>query len=701
MSILDAPTVLRETLGTKLRRLAKSAYIRDPWVKRPMVTATPWQPSTTYIIGNVVVNGGNNYVCLVSGTSAASGGPTGTSSNTLKTDNTASWTYFGNNLATSDPVTSTPAWAATTAYVAGNLVVAGSLLYACVAAGTSGSSVPTGTSNSVTDGTVTWTYMGVVNVNPYAADFPTVTVTTVSPLGTLSNTFSPYKWGGPQSAINAWVRVIGSGYVVGEQITISGGTSTVATVLQVTSVDGNGGLTGVSIATPGTYTIPPSYYQTQGSTTGSGTGGTFIIAYTVAPWYRVTSGFVLPLSSPQFFVQLAGFLSSTNPGAFSSNTASMELISDAPKIAFNFTTSTGRMPQLFIDDALYSYDLLPAGGGASSWAIVDFTTTGGAKTRKYRLVGNAVNISMGPISVAPAYNIWAPTNEDDVVACFVGDSVEAGSGYGPFVGGNTLVGRICSMLGWSKPYGLVVGGTGYLTPNSFGSRIPAGLLANPDIWVIIGSVNDALSNASSTFTPGSPTSVFTGHPHGLNTGDFVTWTGITGTGASLLNGISLQVTVTDTQTFTMAVNTTALTLTNGTGTFINTATGNAPLTDGVTALMNQIRAGGSNAPIVIVAPISDNLSGVATGAVEVLVKAGYTNFTKGNAYYVPVSYDSIPWIIGSYNNNPTPSGNTFSSASNTNTYIAPGGTHPIDFGTQYLAYRHVQGLLTNALNLIK
>lgn len=50
----------------------------------------PWQASRAYVLGMQVVNGGNVYKCTTAGTSAASGGPTGT---TTATDNTVTWTY--------------------------------------------------------------------------------------------------------------------------------------------------------------------------------------------------------------------------------------------------------------------------------------------------------------------------------------------------------------------------------------------------------------------------------------------------------------------------------------------------------------------------------------------------------------------------------------------------------------------------------
>lgn len=52
---------------------------------------TAWAASTSYIVGQKVSNGGQVYNCTTAGTSAASGGPTGTG--TSITDGNATWAY--------------------------------------------------------------------------------------------------------------------------------------------------------------------------------------------------------------------------------------------------------------------------------------------------------------------------------------------------------------------------------------------------------------------------------------------------------------------------------------------------------------------------------------------------------------------------------------------------------------------------------
>jgi hypothetical protein len=55
-------------------------------------------------------------------------------------------------------------WAATTAYTVNQQVFSGTKVYQCTTAGTSGSTAPTSTGTTITDGSVVWKYMGVLAV---------------------------------------------------------------------------------------------------------------------------------------------------------------------------------------------------------------------------------------------------------------------------------------------------------------------------------------------------------------------------------------------------------------------------------------------------------------------------------------------------------------------------------------------------------
>jgi len=104
--LADARTALRingaETTGAKLRRLARAARLSNPSVNLPLKAPPAWAVRTAYTRGKVVANGGNWYVCIVAGTSAASGGPASVNTGALVTDNTAFWSWIGTAAISAD-----------------------------------------------------------------------------------------------------------------------------------------------------------------------------------------------------------------------------------------------------------------------------------------------------------------------------------------------------------------------------------------------------------------------------------------------------------------------------------------------------------------------------------------------------------------------------------------------------------------------
>lgn len=79
----------------------------------PTVITTPpaWAINTAYLTGAVVSISGNMYQCVIAGTSAGSGGPTGTSLTTSVVDNTVTWMPLGPTnptASTTDCPTQTP-----------------------------------------------------------------------------------------------------------------------------------------------------------------------------------------------------------------------------------------------------------------------------------------------------------------------------------------------------------------------------------------------------------------------------------------------------------------------------------------------------------------------------------------------------------------------------------------------------------------
>jgi hypothetical protein len=111
-----------------------------------------WIASNVTAVGQYCTNGGNTYKCTTAGTTAASGGPTGTAAGIV--DGTVTWNYVGSVSDT---------WVASTVYAANVAVAKGGNWYIAAIGGTSAASGgPSGKGNDIVDGTVHWNYVGPV-----------------------------------------------------------------------------------------------------------------------------------------------------------------------------------------------------------------------------------------------------------------------------------------------------------------------------------------------------------------------------------------------------------------------------------------------------------------------------------------------------------------------------------------------------------
>lgn len=116
-------------------------------------TYAAWVASAPYIVGQYVSNGGNAYICTQAGTSASSGGPSGTGI----VDGGAIWKWIQGGA--HQP------WTTGVAYTVGQTAYNAGLLYTCTIAGTSGGTAPTGTGTGISDGGVTWDYRSQVPID--------------------------------------------------------------------------------------------------------------------------------------------------------------------------------------------------------------------------------------------------------------------------------------------------------------------------------------------------------------------------------------------------------------------------------------------------------------------------------------------------------------------------------------------------------
>lgn len=448
------------------------------------------------------VNGGNLYVLAIGGTSAASGGPTSVGPGAAA-DGTASWIYFGKNTVTTDPVTVQTTWAQITGYTLPQQVIANGGVYACVVPGTSAATGtgPAGFNNLVVDGTATWTYMGPYNVSPYLNDFPVYNYNTAN-VFSLTNNYNTTT-GVNMNITRVTILVGGTGYVVNDTITLAGGTSSVAAILKVTTVNA-GVVTGVSIQNAGVYTVviasPP---VSQASTSGVGTGFTCTVGWTAPRWcsprgcyFGGSSGSFSRLYCGQF---TTGATPQSKYGAFEFNT-------DAPSIAMRFNNGSALVNVIigYIRCGLIQ-QLAP--GNNSNYHNYDFSATSGRRTRRYRVEFTG-SINFDGIYVDSKSSVWPTDNQDRVVVAAIVDSLYDGSAQGPFVTGNSVMFRLCHEMGWTDIWPFVQGGTGYInrgtspgvTTDSYIFRIPEAASHNPDLWLFMGSSNDSASTSGQIAT---------------------------------------------------------------------------------------------------------------------------------------------------------------------------------------------------------
>lgn len=137
-----------ESWAGRLRRLAIFARNGNPIESAPLTGSKPWlaltgawAASSAVTAGQLRSNGGRAYLCVKSGTTAASGGPTGTAAGVHIADNTAAWAYYVGTI--------------------GDRVSNNGNVYEITTAGvpaTSGG--PTGLGEGIADGSITWAYVG-------------------------------------------------------------------------------------------------------------------------------------------------------------------------------------------------------------------------------------------------------------------------------------------------------------------------------------------------------------------------------------------------------------------------------------------------------------------------------------------------------------------------------------------------------------
>lgn len=749
--------VQTESFGTKLRRLSKQAQAGNAWsTNRPAMHAfVPWQPSTTYGGYQKVVNGGKIYALDIAGTSAgyvftvtsanatagatytnnsvtftvlttiaagttltcsASGAPaasgtltkasgTGdatitfsafanaggpTQTNTTSTaDGSAQWLYAGTNTVTSDPSLSQPAWVASTAYSLNAQVLNGGNVYACTVAGTSTTgSGPSGTSNAIGDGTAKWSYMGVYRASPYTGDYPTYAYSTTTTLAVTYPTAS-----GKFTVLRSWPLLPGSGYAVGDTITLTGGTASQQAILTVASVNSTTAwaftVSGVT-TTPtagATYTNNSVTYTVVGASISTGSGVVYTISSTASP---TTSGSTLTKGTGTGDATLTFSAAATN--AIStlsvSNPGSYTLMAGGPGQSQGSTSGSGTGATFVVNYSPSPWWKMRGcytGGIVSSFARIDtFQPTAYATPV-------ALHCAVEFYSDAPTVQVWMGNGANVNVHVIID--------------GNRLNNEPLTTNGSTNNYHTwdFAGTSGAkkrlwrlefmnAAPTIGGILVPTGYTVWPpddQDKVTVALIMDSIE-AGSNFGPyiyGNTVAQRIGHELGWNNIYPFTQGGTGYTNRGAAGGVT-----TDNYGYRIPE---ALSLNPDIWVFMGSTNDGTPNSTDVSNALRAIRTGGSTAPIIVLGCWSLN-SETQVLAMETALVAGIASAADplGKTFYIPILNDPyFPWISGSWNNNPAPSGITNTAAVNANIYINTGDSiHPVDAGTEYLARRICQAI---------
>jgi len=185
------------------------------------------------------------------------------------------------------------------------------------------------------------------------------------------------------------IATVGTGYVVGDVLTLVGGAGTAATFL-VSSIDGSGGITGLLTTDVGGYTTAPTAPADLSGGTGTGAQLTPTFKTQTALWPRTgvadKEGIALdPNAYPLnlMYAQIEGaYELSQNPELFTkaNQDSNISSVSAGPVSVsfFNPLRDTGRFPSSVQEL------LLPLMGGGSSSGIGGPETTGASEPNSFR-----------------------------------------------------------------------------------------------------------------------------------------------------------------------------------------------------------------------------------------------------------------------------------------------------------------------------
>lgn len=285
----------------------------------------------------------------------------------------------------------------------------------------------------------------------------------------------------------------GTGYVVGNTITLTGGTFLSAAILTVTAVTG-GAVTGVSVLRNGVYTAVPTNPVAQGSTSGTGTGATFTVAWSVNG--ATTALNRVKVAAADARMRFTGVGPLTNEGASgyygnatgNGTHSTFEWATDSQRIDLNLV-GLNTNGALYVDGR--QVEATPRATDATGQRFTYSLDFGTAVMRSYRWV--ALNQAFDGVWVDSTATVTAPLAQPRLLAWVLGDS------YSGATGAENAASQHVMVMGDLLGMDVIADGVGGSGWNSASTTAPvsrvqtrlAALTRAPNIVVLDLGFNDA------------------------------------------------------------------------------------------------------------------------------------------------------------------------------------------------------------------
>lgn len=292
----------------------------------------------------------------------------------------------------------------------------------------------------------------------------------------------------------------GSGFAVGDELTIAGGTFTVPAIARVTSVSG-GAITGFSTIQRGIYTVAPASPVSIASSTGGSTNATLNVGFSTASVSGIKNAQSVGPTDARYRITATGPWTNIGGSGYygSANNALHSIVewatdSVTPEIRLIGVNSN---LVLYVDgQQTQAGGIMTDTSGGGYIRRLDFK--GAKRLRNFKLIG--ANMGFGGVQVESDAIVTAPTTPARKLAWVLGDSYTFGNGA------QNLASQAAVVMGEALDIDVLpcgIGGTGW---TASGSSLPAtrvnanlaNLTRTPDIVIFDLGYNDGYGGANMT-----------------------------------------------------------------------------------------------------------------------------------------------------------------------------------------------------------